>query len=430
MIEVDLTAHPRIPQVMDLIVAVSRAREPADILWEFASRMRRMQNAQGYASVSVRGLPAGAYKITRTWREGASKPTGPDQWTMFDTLPTHRGGFVGRVISRPVPQVYQHLDLHDDAVLGPALGDMGSCLAVPLFDGGEALNWGIFFRSDPEGFSAGDVEEFLLRGNLVGGMVKSLVNARKAEDLNRRLIAELEKIAQIQRSLLPDRTPTIPGLSIATSYLTSDEAGGDYFDFFDMGDGRLGVLVADVSGHGAAAATMMAMLQAILQGYQERDRGPAAMLAHANRQLLGKKLESSFVTAFLGVLAADGRTMTYANAGHPRPERRSPTGATTALDGAVSVPLGIIDNPEYTNGSAATTPGETFILYTDGITEAFSPPPEREMFGVRRLRDSLLHCSGEPTCVIDHIHMRLYEHTRSRERADDQTIVAIRVEEA
>jgi sigma-B regulation protein RsbU (phosphoserine phosphatase) len=171
----------------------------------------------------------------------------------------------------------------------------------------------------------------------------------------------------------------------------------------------------------------MAMLQAILPGYQERRRGPAAMLEHANRELLRKRFESTFVTAFMAVVDPERRVMTYSNAGHNRPERRRPDGSTTAIDGAVSVPLGISDTPDYEEATVPAGPGDTVVLYTDGITEAMAPTPSREMFGVRRLREALAACSGEPDCVIDSIHARLFEHTGSRDRADDQTLVAMRL---
>ncbi len=426
---VDLSLNPKIGRYVDLLRRVSRHTEPADVQREFANLVRFERSFDGMISVSVRGLPRGQYKVTRLNLDDDVGTVTINPWQQWDSIAAHSGGFIGQVIETPEPKIIQHMNIARDPALGDRLARFGSCFVNPLYDDGEALNWSLTFRLNPEGYTADDVVTGLLRGNIIGRMTKTLVVAKQVRELNAKLTAQLEEIAQIQRSLLPDRLPDVPGLSIATSYLTSNESGGDYYDFFDMGKGQLGVIVADVSGHGAGAATVMAMLQTILHGYQERARGPAAMLEHANRELLRKRIESSFVTAFIGVIDRERGSLTYSNAGHNRPEHRLRTGATVALEGAASVPLSILDNPEYRNATTPLTTGETLVLYTDGITEAFSPPPNREMFGTNRLREALAACSGEPDCVIESIHQRLFDHTRSRDRVDDQTLVAMKVEE-
>jgi sigma-B regulation protein RsbU (phosphoserine phosphatase) len=426
---VDLSLNPKIAVYVDLLRRVSRHTDPIDVQREFANLLREDRMFDGMISLSVRGLPAGKYKITRLNLEDDVGTLTINPWQQWDTLATHSGGFIGRVIETQEPKILQHMSIRGDPVLGDRLARFGSCFVNPLYDDGQALNWSITFRLSPEGYAADDVVTGMLRGNIIGRMTKTLVVAKQVRELNTKLTAQLEEIAQIQRSLLPDRLPDVPGLSLATSYLTSNESGGDYYDFFDMGQNRLGVIVADVSGHGAGAATVMAMLQTILHSFQERDRGPAAMLEHANRELLRKRIEPSFVTAFAGVIDRERNLMTYSNAGHNRPERRSADGTSSPLEGGASVPLSILDKPDYTDATTPLAQGETLVLYTDGITEAFSPPPNREMFGAARIRTALANCTGAPDCVIDHIHQKLFEHTRSRDRADDQTLVAVRVEE-
>lgn len=426
---VDLSRNPRIGQYVRMLRSASRYSEPTDVQKAFAAILRDDALIDGFISLSVRGLRPGEYKITRLNINDDLGTITSNPWRDFPTLPTYTGGFLGEIIATPEPKLINSLNVRNDPVLGDGLARFGSCFANPLYDDGEALNWSLTFKTAPNGYTLADAETFLMRGNIIGRMTKTLVVAKQVRELNAKLTEQLEQIAQIQRSLLPDRLPSVPGISIATSYLTSNEAGGDYYDFFDMGRGRLGVIVADVSGHGAGAATMMAVLQTILHGYQEREKGPAAMLEHANREILAKRLDGSFITAFMGVIDRERHELVFSNAGHNRPERRMPDGRTSAIDGAASVPLGVLDRPEYESASITIRPGETLVAYTDGIVEAFSPPPRREMFGVQRLRESLLRCSGEPTCVIDHIHQSLFQHTRSRDRVDDQTIVALRVEE-
>lgn len=428
MPRVEVPISGRIGHVLEMFQALSAVRDPVQLQREYATRIRRLQETYGYVSLSVRGLAPGQYKITRVWLDEERPPEWADVWKNNHLLSIHTGGFLSEVISTPEPKLYHDLNIPNDPVLGVQLAGLRSAIAVPLFDGGQALNWGLSFRRDPKGFTPADLEDFLTRGNLVGGMVKNLVNARRVEELNAKLVGQLEEIASIQRSLLPDRLPDVPGISIATSYLTSNEAGGDYYDFFDMGEGRWGTLVADVSGHGAGAATVVAMLHAILHDYPHPERGPAAMLTHANTQLVAKRFENNFVTAFFGMFDEKRRTFTYANAGHNRPQHRTRRGEVVSLEGGVSIPLGIMDETRYELAEATIEPGDTVVLYTDGITEAFSPPPDRVMFGTERLQGALEMCSGEPPCVVESIHERLYDHTRSRERADDQTLVALRVE--
>ena len=429
MTRVDLKDNQRIPQIMQLLEEMSMIRDPLELQKRFAAGIRQIHPFSGYISLSTRDLPPGWYRITRVTLDHLGPTNWRDNWKLGDTLPLHTGGLLGEVIRDPTPKLYQNLHVTDDPVLGDALAPLRSAMALPLFDQGKALNWGIPFHNDPMGFTAAQLEDQLMRGNLVGGMVRNLVNTRRIEELNRQLNEQMEQVANIQRSLIPQSLPDVQGLRMATSYVTSNQAGGDYYDFFDMGQDRLGVVVADVSGHGAGAATVMAMLHSILHDYQDRSKGPAAMLSHANSRLAEKGLEGSFVTAFMGVFDPDRRAMTISNAGHNLPAVRGRQGQVRELKGAGSLPLGVLDDAEYIHERVEMSPGETLVVYTDGITEAFSPPPEKEMFGVDRLKLALSESSSDPAGVIDSIHGRLFEHTQTRDRIDDQTIVAVRVEE-
>jgi len=267
-----------------------------------------------------------------------------------------------------------------------------------------------------------------MRGNIVGRMTRNLVIQKEIEGLNRRLRDQLDQISALQKSLLPSRLPTIPRLSMAASYLTSLEAGGDYYDFFPIDQDRWSVWVADVAGHGAGAATQVAMMHGILHAYPHHDQGPAKALAHLNEQLTRTNVESSFVTALALTWDARKRQLTVANAGHHLPSRRMRSGEVNQIVTPREVPLGIMPDAKYEQGTVELHEGETVVLYTDGITESFSPPPERMMFGIEGLHEALEHCSGEPPCVIESIHEKLFEHTHSRERADDQTLLALKVE--
>lgn len=430
----DTQSNPRIAATLEMLLAVSRQTDPNEASRTFGSHYWKLRPHDFYLSASIRGLEPGQYKITRAVPiEVLSDPeamrpgNGPNPWRDWSRLPVHTGGFVGEVIARGTPQLFDNLHLADDPVIGDRLGAMRSAIAVPLFDAGEALNWSFNFRRMPGAYTEDDLEQALLVSNLFGSMTRNLVSLQQVRELNARLQAQFEEVARVQQSLLPRQHPQIPGLKIATSYLPSDVAGGDYYDFFPLPDGRLGILIADASGHGVGAATVMAMLHAILHSYPDLHRGPAPAMKWANDRLLDAGMEGSFVTALFAIYDPQRRTLTYSRAGHPLPRvKDGRTGAVRPLEGAASLPLGLmpIDPDEAV---AQLNPGDTVIFYTDGITEAFGGPNRRTMFGIEGLDTALERCSGDPDCAVDSIHTALHDHTSSLTRADDQTLVVFRV---
>ncbi len=415
----------------DLVRRISAMNDPAQVQREFAKTMAEFSPWQGYISLSRRGLKPGEYKVTGSmlsdedFRRGRRNP-----WKHWEGLPTHSGGWVGDIIARDMPYLQNDLHLTGDPVFGDSLAEFRSAMVIPLFDDGEALNWSIGLHREPGAFSPDLVEEFILRGNLIGRVTRNLVIQKELDELNAQFSEQLQEIAAIQRSLLPEVTPKVPGLEIATSYLTSKHAGGDYFDFFEMEDDEFGVIIADVAGHGAGAATVVAILQALLHSAYAGDHDPAATLERVSRELVRKKIENNFVTAFFGVFDAERREFEYSNAGHNRPLVRRKDGTVEEVLGAASIPLGITTDIGYETDRFKLGPGDTLVLYTDGIVEAFAPRDasgDREMFGKQRLIQTLRDCTGEPDCVIGSIHQRLFEHTGERTRDDDQTVVVIRV---
>ncbi|MFG0241247.1 MAG: PP2C family protein-serine/threonine phosphatase [Phycisphaerales bacterium JB054] len=420
------TAADQISVLAEMLRDVSSVDEPVEMLRRFGQHFWRVRPIDFLISTSSRGLPEGHYKVTRALpgqRDGHE--SGPNPWRDWDKLTTHTGGFLGEVMSRVEPQLFHDLHITDDPALGDTIAGFGSCLASPIFDRGEPLNWNFNFHREPRFFTRKHLADHFLTTNLIGTATRNLLAVNRAEELNRRLTAQLEAVARVQQALLPIEIPDIPDLAIATSYLTSQEAGGDYYDFFPLPGGRWGVLIADVAGHGAAAATVMAMLHAILHGYEGPEYDPAAVMRYANRRLGNHRIDATFVTAFFAVYDPADHTIVYARAGHNPPRlKRGDTGEVLVLDDAPGLPLGITDDYDIQTGRLALDLHDTLVLYTDGITEAFSA--DREQFGTNRLDAALIGCSGEPGCVVDSVHKALYQHTRSLSRDDDQTIVALR----
>jgi sigma-B regulation protein RsbU (phosphoserine phosphatase) len=425
---------PRFDLIVEMLKDLSRATTPGEVNRAFILRSLRLRPVDYAVSLSTRGLEPGAYRITRRndlgpILSGKVTPVFAEYPAPSDSLPIHRDGILARMIADPRPKVVHRLEAPNDPVLGTEVAQMRSALVIPLYDEGEAKNWSVQFRRSPEGFSPDECETTIMTANLVGGTNRRMGLTREVRELNARLNKQFEDLARIQRALLPSKIPDIPGLKIATSYLTSDQAGGDYYDFFEFENGMWGILIADVSGHGAAAAAVMAMLHAILHAYRSTIDGasirPEEVLRFANRRLCAASIESSFVTAFFAVYNPATATLSYSRSGHNPPRHKDGrTGDMRALDGAGSLPLGVFEDSGLTSETIRLSSGDTVILYTDGITEAFDA--ERRMFGVDRLDAALTECSGDPDCVVDSVHTALYAHTGSRTRADDQTIVAFR----
>jgi sigma-B regulation protein RsbU (phosphoserine phosphatase) len=193
-------------------------------------------------------------------------------------------------------------------------------------------------------------------------------------------------------------------------------------------DGPWGIVIADASGHGPSAAVVMAMVHAVLHASPDRWPSPARALEHLNVHLHAKRIESSFVTAFFACYDPATHVLTYARAGHNPPLVMRPHGGAwemQKLDAVGGLPLGVVDFAQYEETALTLAPGETLVLYTDGITDAVSP--SRQPFGLAGLERSLTTCSGDPDCVIGHITEALREHEAGVRPSDDQTVVVMKV---
>jgi len=216
---------------------------------------------------------------------------------------------------------------------------------------------------------------------LGGAIVYAFVHRVFANETRLAAISqELETARRIQSSLLPRRMPEVRGLTVAARYLPMADVGGDLYDFLAADPERVGILVADVSGHGVPAALIASMVKIALAAQAEHASDPAAVLAGMNRILHGN-LERGFVTA--AYIYIDAGTATYASAGHP-PQLVWHEGQVEELR-QESLPLGRFRRAEYRNGELRLSPGDRLLLYTDGVTEALSPAGEP--FGDERLRE-------------------------------------------
>lgn len=256
-------------------------------------------------------------------------------------------------------------------------------------------------------------------------------------DLQRRLTAhanearealdrEFLAVGQLQRGLLPRELPRMPGYAWEVHYATSTRAGGDYYDGFRLQDGRVGVVVADATGHGAPAAVLMAMGRALLGAQPSAMSHPAEVLERLNQQL-GRMLPPGwFLTAAYLTLDPGSGRFEYALAGHDPPLIvRARDRSVAPLEDRAGLPLGPFPDRRYVAGEELLDPGDTLVMFTDGVTETMNA--SNELFGLERLRASLASTAAADLAEVQReLLVRLDRHAGGRPREDDTTIVLLR----
>ncbi len=238
---------------------------------------------------------------------------------------------------------------------------------------------------------------------------------------------ELQVVAQLQRSLLPQRLPRIDGLQLAVHYETSRYTGGDYYDFLELPDGRLTILVADAEGHSAPATVMMAMTSALFRSCASCQDEPGGILSHINATLCKVNMER-FVTAVCAVVDARGRHLRIARAGHPLPilYRSSEKRVAEIAREGVSL-MGFRNYGDVPVSEVALQPGDRLLFYTDGITDRLNET--QEAYGTDRLlRQFEAVAPADPEAILEGIVADLSRFAGTRPADDDQALLMMAVE--
>ncbi len=237
-----------------------------------------------------------------------------------------------------------------------------------------------------------------------------------------RVEQELRVAQRIQHALLPRDLPELEGWKIAYDYRPAREVGGDFYDFLPLSDGRLGVIIGDVSGKGIPAALVMANTQSVLRAIARRgDIDPGPVLAEANEVLFTYLPPNMFATCFYAVLDPTEGRLRYANAGHNLPCCWH-EGLATDLR-ASGMPLGLMPTMDYEEKERTLAPGDGVLLYSDGLIEAHDP--QREMFGTSRMVEFVGANSGKAT-LIDSLLAELMQFAgEGWEQEDDITMLTL-----
>jgi anti-sigma regulatory factor (Ser/Thr protein kinase)/putative methionine-R-sulfoxide reductase with GAF domain len=345
------------------------------------------------------------------------------------------GGFAGRIAAERVPIFIADVD-HAD-VLNPILRAKGvrSLLGAPLIVEGRVIGVMHVGTLHPREFTDHDAALLQLAA---GRAAPAIERARLFDALDQ----EHRSAVALQRSLLPERLPDIAGLDVAARYLPSiDEVGGDWYDVIELPGGFVGVAIGDVAGHGVRAAALMGQLRTGLRAYALEGQAPGETLKRLDR-LLQSIRGRGMATAAYARFSLETGSLRIASAGHPPPVLISATGEASLMELTPAPPLGTLPYPTHREVAMSLGPGETILMYTDGLIERRGEPLTA---GLERLRaaaggaaaaeeicqrviDSLVPALGSPddVAVVALRNAPMEPDMRVRLPADPQVLVQVR----
>ncbi len=412
----------RLAASVEVMKELSRYSDPQEMSAVFVRRMSQLFPFTRQLTISRRGLRFPQYRVTRfnLWKE----PVNP--WKEPHRLPIHEGGLLAELVYSDQPRVIDDLTLDPDDPANEYLGGQRSLLAIPHFDQGTAQNVVVLAHENGEPFPRDRIGDLVLLSNLFGRATQTLVLSQAAKEAYEAVDYELRTIADIQKSLLPAALPHVPGLDVAVHYQTAKRAGGDYYDFFPLPGDRLGVLVADASGHGAPAAVLMAIAHSIAHTLPEPVR-PGELLTHLNAHLTRRytRQTGNFMTAFYAVFDPANGVLSYASAGHNPPRLlRCVDGSRAILNRAQRLPLGIKPDEVYAEQSLPIQVGDQVVFFTDGVIEAVNH--DGDVFGLDRIDAALAACPRTAEQLIQSILRELTAFTAGVPIADDRTLLVVK----
>src|SRR4051794_7205705 len=318
---------------------------------------------------------------------------------------------IGRIVSTGEPQIAH--DISTEKALHPLLRGSAtrSVMGVPLLVEGRVS--GVILVGTLEQREFAREDENML--HLVAD------RAALAIEHSRLYERELSIVETLQRSLLPERLPTLPGLEMSARYMPGGpgaDVGGDWYDAMLLEGGRIGLAMGDVVGHGLGAAALMGQLRNALRAYALDGHSPAAVVERLDR--LVEELEPGRMATLLFVIIdPDLMTIHFASAGHLPPLVLGPDGEARYLEEVRDVPLGVAAGKEYSEGTAELEPGSTLVTYTDGLVEERGTSIDR---GLETLKEAVICGPRSPDALCEHITGKMLER---RAPMDDIAVLAL-----
>ena len=304
-----------------------------------------------------------------------------------------------------------------------ARSETRSEMVAPIISNTEVI--GVFDLESDElnAYSEDDLQVLALLASQVAIIIEKVMLHEQLIE-KKRLEGQLEVARQVQLELLPARDPQLEGYDISAYNFPTEEVSGDYYDWVQIYDDQIGLVIADVSGKGVPAALLMAFLRASLRAATHVGYSPHISMAKVNYLLWESIERNQFVTAFYGILDVTNKTLTYTNAGHNPPILLKQNGDLSFIDRG-SIPLGMFRDTRYHEYYLTTDPGDVLMLYTDGVTEANDPHGEE--FGRDRLAQAVMaNRQLGARELISAVHTEVLAWTEGRGATDDVTFFVIK----
>jgi serine phosphatase RsbU (regulator of sigma subunit) len=294
--------------------------------------------------------------------------------------------------------------------------------SLPLRVGGKSVGVINFATEEWQFLTAADLQLLSAAGEQVSNALERahLYDVLRAQQ--ERLERELSMARTVQASFLPEKLPEIPGYQVAAAWDSALEVAGDFYDFFELPEGRWGVVIADVADKGVPAALYMAMARSLIRARAANTLSPALLLKEVNRALCELSTAGMFVTVFYGILNPQDQQLTYALAGHNPPFVRQFNGAVDEL-GKEGIALGVLPEAEFHDRSLALKDGDLLVVYTDGVTDALNL--QGEAYGLSRWREAIAQGPSKARECLPYLRNHLFEFIQDAPQFDDITLIVI-----
>ena len=424
------TSMSRLHQVDDYRTSCWNSTEALDAMNEMGSLMGTLDLRILLTKILQLTLRIGNAEVGSIVLRSEGRMTSQYEWGFTEeamrSLKTPEGGlFVDDVVAGGeavyVPSVY--LDPRIDT--GEGTLPIESIVVLPLVTGNGTLGAiNVVNVSGETGFTQDRLSTLRTICSLAAIAIE---NARYHEEaLKNEQLKEQARIAEnIQRGFFPRFVPDVPGFELAGRTVPAQFVGGDYYDWIQLRNGRLGVAVADVSGHGISAGLVMTLTRSFFRAAAEQHESPAELFLALNHYLTSEELNGAYVTFIYGVLDPRSRKLRLASAGHVPLVHYVAAADRVDFIELPGLPLGMFEEVDYDERVVQVEPGDLLLFMTDGVIEAMNPM--HQQFGDDRLSAALYELrSADPSEALRKIHQAVQRHTHPGEPHDDVTTVLLR----
>ena len=301
-------------------------------------------------------------------------------------------------------------------IMVSAYGDMGNIR--------QAMNNGAFdFATKPI-----DLDDLSVTIEKAIEQIQFIRQSQQEHSQLENLKNDLQVAGEIQHAILPRIFPPFPEneeqIDIAASMTPAKDVGGDFYDFFRIDEDRIGFVIADVSGKGVPAAIFMAVSRTLLRATGIRGDNPASCMAYVNNLLCKESVDCMFVTVFYGIYQLSTGEIKYCNAGHNSPYVIKKDGTVTVVKSDNNLMVGVMEDIHFSEAQLQLQPGDSLVLYTDGVTEAFDKADQA--YGDDRLEAFLKTQAGNDSRgIIDHVLEDVHNFVKDAPQSDDITMLTL-----